>query len=431
MSIDKAKDLIEKIARTVVEDERKANDELLSQKAKNAVDTLTAEKLTRIEQGIESFQTELDGLKNAMNRVSVSESTLEENKNAAYREVFNKMLRAKGLKQTINLTEAENKIWQAMSAGDKANNAGGYLVPEGQATSIAEQVLAQTPILQLIVGGTSTLDSVPYLVQVTNAAVTSLGATGDGTGTGAIGYRQEHVATSDTTTPTIEEIRHQMFTVEAEPWLTRELLEDASFDVAGFLAREIVRTYSYYYGDQSINGDGTTEIKGILNYVDTSSTYAIVKKITATNGDAATGIRFDFDDVIDALYDIDSRYVPNEGALTIGANRKVVAHMRKLRTTDGVYLWTPDVTGAGNNTFNGVRVVEFPTMPTVSGTGSEVALVVGNFRDGYNIVKHAKGSTTIEDIYTAKKYIKYYSKERAAGGCVDARALRVLFTKAS
>lgn len=417
--MDKAKALVQALVKAQLDDERKANDELLEQKVKGAVDVLTENKLKNIEQGIEKLQNELDKVHNSVHALPTGESTRAELLSQDARVVQNKFLRSKILKQDANFSPAEKKLFQAMAAGDKANENGGYFVPEGQATTIEMQIREKTPIMGLIRGGTSTLDSVPYLVHVGYAGVETQAAAD-----------QETTASSNTATPTVYEVRHQMFTVEAEPWITREVIQDASFDVVGLVNDAVTDAYSYWLSDQAINGDGTTEPKGILTAVNTSSTYAIVKKVTATNGDELTGVRLDFDDIITTQYDLDGRY-RTPGALAIGANGAVIAALRKVRDTNGNYLWQPSVQAGQPSRFMDIPVYEFPTMPAITGTGSEAALILGNFARGYNIVKHAKGTVSVEDIYTAKKYVKYYTSDRYAGGPVDARALRVLYTKAS
>ena len=108
--------------------------------------------------------------------------------------------------------------------------------------------------------------------------------------------------------------------------------------------------------------------------------------------------------------------------------------MRTMRTSDGHYLWQPSVQVGDPSVFAGIRVLEANHMPALTETtpgtvdADQPVMLLGNFKMGYGVRRHSRAGVEIEDIYTNKAYIKYYTSERMAGRTIDARALRALYS---
>ena len=81
-------------------------------------------------------------------------------------------------------------------------------------------------------------------------------------GASAGGWGNERTAPSETGTPSLVKLSFVPGTLWAEPQVTTELLEDASFDVAGWLADEVGLTFVEQESTAFINGNGIERPRG-------------------------------------------------------------------------------------------------------------------------------------------------------------------------
>ena len=328
-----------------------------------------------------------------------------------YSVVANKLLKSETLTAgERDLVDTYNKSFNVGTG-----NQGGVLVPRDLADSIMRQIEVKVPFLSLAdVRQTSFAES-SFLVQ---------------TASGGVSVGDETTPVTDSSTPTIEEVLIRAFHIEAEPWATRQMLEDGAFDMLGFIRDEVAETIADKLGALIVSGAGTTEPKGILTSGGASSTYAIVKEISAaTPGAGVPAGTFALDDLYTVKYDVNRRYkMPGATAWVMGD--QAMAAMRKLKDTTGQYLWQPTQQVGEPNNFDGEAVYFSPNMPALTATVNLDAIMYGNFAKGLGIVQHSGGTVVIVDELTNKKYVKYYTKQRWGAGVVDARALRILRTAA-
>lgn len=391
-------------------------------------DVVTNDKIEKIELSIDSTQKKIDELNAKINFSNPGSLETESSKNEAitrnYTEVLNKKL-LRGVPEH-KLSDAERtavrafeSIHRALAGGNLANENGGYIVPSDDPSSIIPQLLVRTPAIELSDFGPTSRPDPVALIQTSNVGFVLEG---------------EISAQSDTTTPTVPEVRGQLGDYEAEPWVTEDLLADAELDLVGWLNAEMTNQIAFKVGQDFLNGAASgAGIRGLITVASTAATptYAELKEIAATQPVSALdvgGLGFGLDDVFDTIYDIDSRYRMTDADVTIGANRQTIKVMRKFKDNDGQYLWRPSLEVGRPATFDGVRVVEFPTLASFTSAGEPV-LIAGNFRAAYAIRYQPQGTKVLVDGITNKKYVKYYHKERMAGFYKDLRALRVLTAK--
>ena len=125
-----------------------------------------------------------------------------------------------------------------------------------------------------------------------------------------------------------------------------ELVNDASFDLAGHLAKQGGQALGYGINAGLTTGTGSGQPTGIVTG-------------SALGGTSATSVAgaFSADDLIDLAYSVDGavRRMPGVGFMANGAS---IGSMRKLKDTAGNYLYT---IGQGYpDTFAGFTVVENP-----------------------------------------------------------------------
>lgn len=354
-----------------------------------------------IDNRINSLQKELDDTHAAMHNNAFGGAAAPSLEKQYAEIVSTKLLKARAPK----LTAAEQEVVDAYTKSMNVTtaNEGGVLVPTDTATEIQRQIEAIVPFLGIANVRQTSFAETSFLVQT--------GKTAAGTAVG------EASGASDSTAPTVEEVLIRADHIEAEPWVTRELLEDSAVNVMDFIQSDIAEAI----GDQF----GANIVAALLGAGGATSDYQTIKEIDAAGGLGA----FDLDDLYDLKYDVDRRYkTAGQTAFVMGDEAMKIA--RKLKDNQGQYLWQPSAQVGEPSVFDGEPVYFTPNMPTINGVAGVDAVIYGNFNKGLGIVQHVGGNFIVMDEVTNKRYVKFYHKQRWGAGVVDGRALRILRTGA-
>jgi len=161
--------------------------------------------------------------------------------------------------------------------------------------------------------------------------------------------------------------------------MTDQLLEDAAFDVRGFVAQELARAAAKKE-DELLLTDATT---GLVNIAGT-----VVTRIGAALAN------LDGDDMINAQYSVPT--ASQEGGSWI-VSRAAVPALRKLKSTDGNYLWGGGLTGDNAPTIGGAPFYVSDVLSTAA-TGADVGYAVyGNFGQYAILIRKAGLKLTFHD----------------------------------
>ena len=161
--------------------------------------------------------------------------------------------------------------------------------------------------------------------------------------------------------------------------MTDQLLEDAAFDVRGFVAEELARAAAKKE-DELLLTDADT---GLLNIAGTN-----VVRIGAALAD------LDGDDIVDAQTGVPSASAEG-GSWIVG--RGAIGALRKLKDTAGQYLWGGGIAGGEGTTLGGSSVYVSEVMPTAT-TGLDVGYAVfGNFGRYAVLIRKAGLKLTFHD----------------------------------
>lgn len=164
-------------------------------------------------------------------------------------------------------------------------------------------------------------------------------------------------------------------TVMAETSLSRNLIEDAAFDLAGYLTEKFAESGVIDEDNQFITGDGVGKPLGLLPGGGNPSG---TKQLTEVNSGAAADVTWD--GLISLAYSIQSQYRQN--AVWIG-ERLTMRDIRLLKDGDGRYLWQDNQQDAMQPPrLMGFPVLEQETLPTVA--ANAYPLLFGDPR-GYTI----------------------------------------------
>lgn len=161
--------------------------------------------------------------------------------------------------------------------------------------------------------------------------------------------------------------------------MTDQLLEDAAFDVRGFVAEELARAAAKKE-DELLLTDATTGLTKIAG--------TVVVRIGAALAN------LDFDDVIDAQYGVPT--ASQEGGSWVLA-RAAVPVLRKIKSTDGSYIWGAAPNAETPATINGAPYYISEVMNDAA-TGLDKAYAVfGNFGRYAVLIRKAGLKLTFHD----------------------------------
>ncbi len=285
---------------------------------------------------------------------------------------------------------------------------GGFAIPQQIDAMIARRLVEISPIRGL-------------------ASVVRTGTSGFrrlvSTGGAASGWVSETGARPETASPTLAEIVPPSGELYANPSATQAMLDDAAFDVEGWLANEIATEFARAEGAAFVNGTGVNQPRGFL------------AAPTSTAGDAArafgslqfigSGNATGFDaspeaKLIDLVFQLKAPL--RQGAAWV-MNSATLAVIRKLKTSDGAFLWQPGLIEGQPDRLLGYPVVEAEDMPDVAAGAFPIAF--GNFRAGYLIAERQQ-TTILRDPYTNKPYVQFYATRRVGGQVMDSDAIKLL-----
>ncbi|MCB2067954.1 MAG: phage major capsid protein, partial [Erythrobacter sp.] len=282
--------------------------------------------------------------------------------------------------------ESEIKSVSGSSPAD-----GGYAVPREIDAMIAAELKEISPIRQLA-----------QVVQVGSAGYRKLVATG-GTASGWVG---EVAPRPETDTPVFAEIAPPTGELYANPAASQAMLDDAGFDIEGWLASEIAMEFARAEGAAFVGGTGVDQPLGFLSSP-TSLAGDAVRPFGSLqyigSGDAQGFDANPESRLIDLVHTMKAGH--RQGASWV-MNSATLSEVRKLKTTDGAFLWQPGLVEGQPDRLLGYPVVEAEDMPDMAAGTFPIAF--GNFRAGYLIAERS-ATQILRDPFTNKPFVHFYA----------------------
>ncbi len=285
---------------------------------------------------------------------------------------------------------------------------GGYAVPRQIDVAIARQLTDISPIR-----------AIAQIVQTGSAGYRKLVTTG---GT-ASGWVSEIAARPETPTPNFNEIAPPTGELFANPAASQAMLDDAGFDLESWLEAEIATEFARAEGAAFVNGTGADQPRGFLaapmsEEFDGDRPFGTLQYIAS--GDAGG---FDANPdarLIDLVHTLKAGH--RQGASFV-MNSATLAEVRKLKTTDGAFLWQPGLVEGQPDRLLGYPVVEAEDMPDIAADTCPIAF--GNFRHGYLIAERS-ATQVLRDPFTNKPFVHFYATKRVGGQVLDSNAIKLL-----
>lgn len=238
------------------------------------------------------------------------------------------------------------------------------------------------------------------------------------------GWVSETGSRASTNTPTISKWRIPVHEMYANLPATQQLLDDSEVNMEMWIAEKSADKFSRMEATAFVSGTGVGRPRGFTTYADwtTAGTFqigAIEQFNTGVNGDFAADPNGG-DVLLDALYGLKQFYRNNA---TWFANRATFKEVRKLKDSNGAYIWTPGIAAGQPASLLGYPVAVFEDMPDMA--AGSLSMAVGDMRSAYQIVDRM-GVRTLRDPYTNKPYVQFYSTKRVGGDVVDFDALKII-----
>ena len=291
--------------------------------------------------------------------------------------------------------------------------AGGYAVPREIDAAIDATLSAISPIR-----------SIANVVKVGSAGYRKL-VTSGGTPSG---WSSETGARAETATPVFNEIAPPMGELFANPAASQAMLDDASFDVEGWLAQEIATEFARAEGAAFVGGSGVNRPKGFLSGAtsaasDATRSFGTIQYLASgAAGGFAANPEEKLIDLVQALL------APYRQGATFVMNSATLARIRKFKTSDGQFLWQPGLAVGQPASLLGYPVVEAEDMPDIA--ANALAIAFGNFRAGYLIAERTE-TQILRDPYSNKPFVHFYATKRVGGMVSNSEAIKVIKFAAS
>lgn len=235
----------------------------------------------------------------------------------------------------------------------------------------------------------------------------------------------------DTARPELIKHTYGVQEMYAAPTATRHLVEDASFDVAGWFNTWVSNDFALTEGEAFWSGDGVGgKPRGIMTYTinnkdDKTRNWGDIQYVPV--GDAATPTDDNLaKSLVQLVLTLHKRFRSNGRLITTNAN---YIRFRQLQDTAKRFLWAATgnlVEDAENGSILGVPVIVDDTgLDDISvGAGANIA-AYGDFSQGY-VVVNRHGIRVERDAVTQKGWITYDTYARVGGGLGDSRAIKIL-----
>jgi HK97 family phage major capsid protein len=285
---------------------------------------------------------------------------------------------------------------------------GGYAVPTEMDARIGAELKEISPIRRIA-----------QVARTSTAGYRKLFAIG---GTGS-GWVSETAGRPETATPTFREIAPPTGELYANPAASQAMLDDAAFDLEGWLAREIASEFARAEGAAFVSGSGVNRPEGFLS-VPTSMANDSARAFGTLQyhgSGHATGLGDTIElTLIDLAHSLKAGH--RQGASWV-MNSATLAEVRKLKAADGNFLWQPGLIEGQPDRLLGYPVVEAEDMPDIAAGSFPIAF--GNFKAGY-LVAERSATAIIRDPFTNKPFVHFYATKRIGGQVLDSAAIKLL-----
>ncbi len=189
-----------------------------------------------------------------------------------------------------------------------------------------------------------------------------------------------------------------------------ELLQDSMFDLEIYIAGEFARAFGIAEEEAFCIGNGTGRPTGIF----TASGGTV--GVTAGSATAIT-----VDNLIDLIYALKSPYRRNAVFLMKDVT---VSSLRKLKDSNGAYLWQPSVQAGQPDRLLGYPLYTSPYVPTAAADALPIAF--GDFSNYWIADRMGRTVQRLNELYAGNGQVGFIATERVDGKVILAEGIQLL-----
>ena len=221
----------------------------------------------------------------------------------------------------------------------------------------------------------------------------------------------ETSARTETTTPTLKVARTPLNEIYSMPKISQRLIDDANTNVLAWLTENVAMSVGEALGEALITGNGVARPRGILTYPvstddDTVRDWGTVQVRNSGANGSFPAPPNSADVLFDLVADLKPAYRARSKWLMSSA---MTALCRKLKTSDGVLLWSDGLKSGEPPLLLGREVVVDESMPTPA--TNSLSLALGDFHQAYQRVSRP-GVKFLFDPFSEKGFTLVYSYAR-------------------
>ena len=198
--------------------------------------------------------------------------------------------------------------------------------------------------------------------------------------------------------------------------VSEELLNDSVFDLQSYISREFARRIGAKEEEAFFTGNGTGKPLGIL-----AATGGAETGVTAASATAVTA-----DELIDLFYSLKSPYRKKSVWVL---NDSTIKSIRKLKDTNGQYLWQPSLVAGTPDTILGRPVKTSAYMPAIAAGAKSI--VFGDFSYYWIADRQGRSFKRLNELFAATGQVGFLASQRVDGRLILAEAVKVLAQKAA
>lgn len=193
--------------------------------------------------------------------------------------------------------------------------------------------------------------------------------------------------------------------------ISEELLNDSVFNMEDYISREFARRIGVKEEEAFFVGDGVGKPTGILSDV----TGAEVGVTTAS------ATKLTFDDLIDLYYSIKEGYRKNS---VFVMNEKTLKEVRKLKDTNGQYIWQPSVSAGEPDKILNRPVYTSSFMPEIKASNKTV--LFGDFSFYWIADRQGRSFKRLNELYATNGQVGFLGSQRVDAKLILPEAIKVI-----
>jgi len=184
--------------------------------------------------------------------------------------------------------------------------------------------------------------------------------------------------------------------------VSTELLQDSMFDIESYISSEFARAFGIAEEQAFCTGTGVGQPTGIF----TEQGGEVGITLTSTTN-------INCDNIIDLVHSLKSPYRRNAVFLM---NDATISMLRKLKDTNGAYLWQPSLQAGEPDGLLGYPLYTSPYVPTVAAEALPIAF--GDFSNYWIAGRMSRSVQRLNELYAGNGQVGFIATER-----VDAKVI--------